>query len=223
MEKTLARPVLMAVDDDRNVLDTCSDIFKEAYQVVTMQSAPKALDYLDDNQVDLIFLDLKMPEIDGMEMLDRVQMRDEPPPVVMVTATRSTKEAVSAMKLGAFDYITKPFNIDELRLVAEKALENRTLVKEVRNLRSQIRKNYGFESLVGESKTMQEIYRKIEQITDKRTSILVLGESGTGKELVARATHFHKEGNRKSGPFVALDCNTLPESLFESELFGHEK
>ena len=219
----MARPVLMAVDDDRNVLDTCQDIFKDTYDIVLMQSAKQALTHLDDNPVDLIFLDIKMPGLDGMEMLDRVRSRDDPPPVVMVTATRSTKSAVTAMKLGAFDYITKPFNVDELRMVAEKALDNRTLVKEVRNLRSQIQKHYGFESIVGESKSMQEIYRQIEQVSDKRTSILILGESGTGKELVAKAIHYHKDSKRKSGPFVALDCNTLPESLFESELFGHEK
>jgi DNA-binding NtrC family response regulator len=213
----------MTVDDDRNVLDTCCDIFKDIYDVVPMQSAAKALEYLNDNRVDLIFLDIKMPEIGGMEMLDRVQMRDEPPPVVMVTATRSTKSAVTAMKKGAADYITKPFNVEELRIVAEKALEDRTLRKEVRNLRSQIQKSYGFESLVGESKPMQEIYRQVEQLSDKRTSLLILGESGTGKELVARSLHYHKDSRRQNGPFVALDCNTLPESLFESELFGHEK
>ncbi len=213
----------MVVDDDRNVLNTCRDIFNDAYDVVTKQSVAEGLDYINDNQVDLMLLDLNMPETDGMEMLDKVRLRDDAPPVIMVTATRSTKSAVTAMKLGAFDYITKPFNIDELRLVAEKALENRTLVKEVRSLRSQIQKSYGFENLVGDSKPMQEVYRQIEQVTDKRTTVLVLGESGTGKELVARALHFHKEGSRKNGPFVALDCNTLPESLFESELFGHEK
>jgi len=219
----LGRPILMAVDDDRNVLETCRDIFKNTYDVVAMESATEALSHIGDNEVDLIFLDIKMPEIDGLEMLNRVQMRDDPPPVVMVTASRGASSAVSAMKLGAFDYITKPFNVEELRLVAEKALENRTLVKEVRNLRSQIHKHYGFESLVGESKPMQEIYRQIEQLTDKRTSLLILGDSGTGKELVARAIHYHKDSRRKSGPFVALDCNTLPDSLFESELFGHEK
>ncbi len=219
----MGRPVLMAVDDDRNVLETCRDIFKDAYDVVVMESAADALTHLTENPVDLIFLDIKMPEIDGLEMLNRVKERDDAPPVVMVTATRSAKSAVTAMKAGAFDYITKPFNVDELRVVAERALENRTLVKEVRNLRSQIQKRYGFQSLVGETKPMQEIYRQIEQLADKRSSLLILGESGTGKELVARAIHHHKESRRKNGPFVALDCNTLPESLFESELFGHEK
>ena len=219
----MTRPILMAVDDERDVLDTCEDIFKDTFDVVLKESASEALSYLSENNVDIILLDLKMPEVDGMEMLRRVQLLDDPPPVVMVTATRSTKSAVTAMKLGALDYITKPFNVDELRMVAEKALENRTLVKEVRNLRSQIQKRYGFQSLVGESKSMQEIYRQIEQVADKRSTVLLLGESGTGKELVARAIHYHKESQRKSGPFIALDCNTLPETLFESELFGHEK
>ncbi len=219
----MARPVLMVVDDEQHVLDTCRDIFKEVYEVIPKRSAKEALSHMADNQVDLIFLDITMPELDGMEMLNRVRMMDDPPPVVMVTATRNIKSAVAAMKLGAFDYITKPFDIDELRLVAEKALENRTLVNEVRNLRSQIEKRYGFENLVGESKPMQEIYKKIEQLANKRTTVLLLGESGTGKELVARAIHYHQDSLRKGGPFIALDCNTLPESLFESELFGHEK
>jgi DNA-binding NtrC family response regulator len=222
-ENLLARPVLLVVDDESFVLDTCQDIFKDIYNVVVKKSATEALSYIADNQVDLIFLDITMPEVDGMEMLKRVQMMDDPPPVVMVTATRTVKSAVAAMKMGAFDYITKPFDIDELRLVAEKALENRSLVNEVRNLRSQIEKRYGFGNLVGESKPMQEIYRKIEQLADKRTTLLLLGESGTGKELIARAIHYHTDSRRRDGPFIALDCNTLPESLFESELFGHEK
>ncbi|MBI5119140.1 sigma-54-dependent Fis family transcriptional regulator [Candidatus Poribacteria bacterium] len=219
----MPRPVLMIVDDERYVLNTCRDIFKDCYDVVLKQSATEALAHLPDNRVDLIFLDIKMPEVDGMAMLDQLRMMDEVPPVVMVTANRDAKSAVAAMKLGAFDYITKPFDVDELRLVAEKALENRTLANEVKILRAQVEKRYGFENLVGESKPMQEIYRQIEQLADKRTSVLLLGESGTGKELVARAIHYHKESTRKDGPFVALDCNTLPESLFESELFGHEK
>jgi DNA-binding NtrC family response regulator len=213
----------MIVDDERYVLNTCRDIFKDSYDVVLKQSATEALAHLPDNRVDLIFLDIRMPEVDGMAMLDQLKMMDETPPVVMVTANRDAKSAVAAMKLGAFDYITKPFDVDELRLVAEKALENRTLANEVKILRAQVEKRYGFENLVGEGKPMQEIYRQIEQLADKRTSVLLLGESGTGKELVARAIHYHREGTRKDGPFVALDCNTLPESLFESELFGHEK
>ncbi len=219
----MARLVLMVVDDERYVLNTCRDIFKDTYEVVLKQSANEALAYLPDNRVDLILLDIKMPEVDGMAMLDQLRMMDDPPPVVMVTANRDAKSAVAAMKLGAFDYITKPFDVDELRIVAEKALENRTLANEVKSLRAQVEKRYGFENLVGESKPMQEIYRQIEQLADKRTSVLLLGESGTGKELVARAIHYHKESLRRDGPFVALDCNTLPESLFESELFGHEK
>jgi DNA-binding NtrC family response regulator len=222
-ENVVTRPILMVVDDEPTVLDTCRDIFSDNYQVVLKQSAQEALSHLADSNVDVIFLDLKMPDLDGMEMLEQIQLMDDPPPVIMVTATRTAKTAVTAMKLGAFDYITKPFNIDELRLAAEKALENRTLVKEVRNLRSQIQKTYGFENIVGESKPMQDIYRQIEQIADKRSSILLLGESGTGKELIARAIHYHKDSPRRNGPFIALDCNTLPESLFESELFGHEK
>ncbi|MBI4833030.1 MAG: sigma-54-dependent Fis family transcriptional regulator [Candidatus Lindowbacteria bacterium] len=213
----------MVVDDERYVLNTCRDIFKDTYEVVLKQSANEALAYLPDNRVDLILLDIKMPEVDGMAMLDQLRMMDDPPPVVMVTANRDAKSAVAAMKLGAFDYITKPFDVDELRIVAEKAPENRTIANEVKSLRAKVEKRYGFENLVGESKPMQEIYRQIEQLADKRTSVLLLGESGTGKELVARAIHYHKESLRRDGPFVALDCNTLPESLFESELFGHEK
>jgi len=214
---------ILLVDDEQNVLDTCRDIFKDTHSVVLKRSAGEALTFMADNQVDLIFLDITMPEMDGIAMLNQVKLTDDPPPVVMVTAMRTVKSAVTAMKLGAFDYITKPFDIDELRLVADKALENRTLVNEVRNLRSQIERRYGYENLVGESKSMQKIYTQIEQLTDKRTSLLLLGESGTGKELVGRAIHFHRKSTRRNAPFIALDCNTLPESLFESELFGHEK
>jgi len=222
-ENHVTRPVLMVVDDEPSVRETCRDIFKDIYDVVLQKSAAKALSHMADNHIDLILLDITMPDMDGMEMLKQVRLIDDPPPVVMVTGIRTIKSAVEAMKLGAFDYLTKPFDIDELRMVAEKALENQTLIKEVHQLRSEIQKRYGFENLVGESKPMQEIYRQIEQLSSKRTSVLLLGESGTGKELIARAVHYHKDNPRNSGPFIPLDCNTLPETLFESELFGHEK
>jgi DNA-binding NtrC family response regulator len=142
-------------------------------------------------------------------------------PAIMLTATKTLKTAVDAMKLGAADYITKPFDIEELRLIIAKTLASQDLEREVRYLRAQVVNRYAFHNLVGKSPTMQEIYLKIEQVADTRTTVLITGESGTGKELVARALHYNS--SRRDQPFIALNCAALPETLIESELFGHEK
>jgi DNA-binding NtrC family response regulator len=142
-------------------------------------------------------------------------------PVIMLTGTKTVKTAVEAMKLGASDYLSKPFDVEELRLVVAKTLEADDLAREVHALRAQVATRYSFHNLVGKSPSMQDIYGKIEQIADSRTTVLITGESGTGKELVARALHYNSA--RKDKPFIALNSAALPESLIESELFGHEK
>ena len=142
-------------------------------------------------------------------------------PVIMLTGTKSVKTAVDAMKLGAADYLSKPFDVEELQIVIERALGKQELEQEVRHLRAQVVQRYAFHNLIGKSPAMQEIYAKIEQVADSRTTVLVTGESGTGKELVAKAIHYNS--TRRERPFVALNCAALPETLIESELFGHEK
>jgi DNA-binding NtrC family response regulator len=168
-----------------------------------------------------VLLDVILPGMDGLAVLEKLHAEDRSIPVIMLTGTKAVKTAVDAMKLGAADYISKPFEIEELRIIIAKALENQELEREVRYLRAQVVHRYGFHNLIGKSPAMQEIYSKIEQVADSRTTVMITGESGTGKELVARAIHYNSA--RRDRPFVALNCAALPETLIESELFGHEK
>ena len=142
-------------------------------------------------------------------------------PVIMLTGTKSVKTAVDAMKFGAADYLSKPFDVDELRIIIDRVLNSSELEREVKQLRAQVVQRYAFHNLIGKSQGMQEIYSKIEQVADSRTTVLITGESGTGKELVAKALHYNS--SRRERPFIALNCAALPETLIESELFGHEK
>ena len=139
----------------------------------------------------------------------------------MITATKTVKTAVEAMKLGAYDYVTKPFDIDELRLIISRALSTQALEKEVKYLREEIDKSFGFENIIGKSKAMKDIFKMVRQIADSKSTVLIMGESGTGKELISRAIHYHS--NRKNSPFITINCAAIPETLIESELFGHEK
>jgi len=141
--------------------------------------------------------------------------------VIMITATKTVKTAVEAMKLGAYDYVTKPFDIDELRLIINRALSTQSLEKEVKYLRKEIDKSFNFGNIIGKSKTMENIFKVVRQIADSKSTVLIMGESGTGKELVSRAVHYNS--NRKNYPFVTINCAAIPETLIESELFGHER
>jgi DNA-binding NtrC family response regulator len=148
-------------------------------------------------------------------------MESKMTPVIMLTGTKSVKTAVDAMKFGAADYLSKPFDVDELRIIIDRVLNSSELEREVKQLRAQVVQRYAFHNLIGKSQGMQEIYSKIEQVADSRTTVLITGESGTGKELVAKALHYNS--SRRERPFIALNCAALPETLIESELFGHEK
>ncbi len=212
---------ILIVDDELSVRDSLRMIFKKDYQLLTAGSAEEAWEKIQREEVDLVLLDIIMPGKDGMELLKKI--RDLYPliPVIMLTATKTVKTAVEAMKMGAYDYITKPFDIEELELVSEKALEARDLKIENRRLQEEVEERYQFENIIGKSKPMQEIFGTIRQIAEKNSTVLIHGESGTGKELVARAIHYNSP--RKNKPFVAVNCAAIPESLIESELFGHEK
>lgn len=176
---------------------------------------------VQSQEPDLIFLDIIMPEKDGMQALKEIREIHPQIPVVMLTATKTLKTAVDSMKLGAYDYITKPFDVEELKIIAQKALENRDLRMENRRLQGEVEERYHFDNIVGKSREMREIYATIRQIAEKNSTVLIHGESGTGKELVARAIHYNS--SRRNKPFVAVNCAAIPETLIESELFGHEK
>ncbi len=212
---------ILIVDDEVSVRDSLRMIFKKDYQVIMAGSAEEAIITVKSEEPDLIFLDIIMPEKDGMQALKEIRGMHPQIPVIMLTATKTLKTAVEAMKLGAYDYITKPFDVEELKLIAQKALESRDLRRENRRLQGEVEERYHFDNIIGKSKEMRDIYATIRQIAEKNSTVLIHGESGTGKELVARAIHYNS--HRKNKPFVAVNCAAIPETLIESELFGHEK
>jgi DNA-binding NtrC family response regulator len=196
-------------------------ILEPTYEVICAADAHEGLDLFRREPPNLILLDVILPDSDGLTLLQTIRSEDRDIPVIMLTAMKTVKTAVDAMKMGAADYVTKPFDLEELRLIVAKALAAEDLEREVRRLRAQVVNRYAFHNLIGKSPSMQEIYSKIEQIADARTTVLITGESGTGKELVARALHYNS--SRRDRPFIALNCAAIPETLIESELFGHEK
>jgi DNA-binding NtrC family response regulator len=216
-----SKPVVLIVDDEAGVRESVRMVLKDTCDPVVVGSGEAALEWLETHRADLVFLDVLMPGIDGLETLERIRGRDQRVAVVMLTATRTVKTAVTAMKLGAFDYLTKPFDIEELRLVAERATENARLKQEVDELRVAVGKRYRFENMVGESDAMQAVFKTISAVAPMKSTVLIMGESGTGKELIAKAIHYQSPRATKS--LVTLNCAAIPDNLLESELFGHEK
>ena len=212
---------ILLIDDEVGIRTSLKMVLEPAYEVLSANDGEEGLTLFRNSSPDLILLDILLPGIDGLSVLQTIRSEDARISVIMLTASTTVKTAVDAMKMGAVDYITKPFDVEELRLNVARALENTELKREVTSLRAQVINRYGFHNLVGKSPGMREIYSKIEQVADTRTTVLITGESGTGKELVARALHYN--GTRRDRPFIAINCAALPENLIESELFGHEK
>jgi len=196
-------------------------LLEPLYDILQAGDGHEGLDIFRKQEPDLVLLDVILPGTDGLAVLQTLRMERNVTPVIMLTGTKSVKTAVDAMKLGAADYLSKPFDVDELRIVIDRTLNSSELEQEVKSLRAQVVRRYAFHNLIGKSEGMQDIYSKIEQVADSRTTVLITGESGTGKELVAKALHYNS--SRRDRPFVALNCAALPETLIESELFGHEK
>ncbi len=215
------RKRVLLVDDEPRVLTSLKMVLEPSFDVICAQDAQEGLDMFRAESPNLVLLDVILPGTDGLSLLQTMRGEDRSVPVIMLTGTKTVKTAVDAMKLGAADYLTKPFDIEELRLIIAKTLETQELEREVRYLRAQVSNRYAFHNLIGKSQVMQDVYSKIEQIADSRTTVLITGESGTGKELVARALHYNSA--RRDRPFIAINCAALPETLIESELFGHEK
>jgi two-component system response regulator AtoC len=220
MSNTENLPAILLVDDEPAVLETLETILEGQFRVIKALSGEEALGKIAGESVDLVFLDIAMPDINGMEILKRIKECEENLPVIMATATDSARQAVKAMQSGACDYIAKPFDIDEVITVARKAIGQGKLRREVMYLRSQ-RQEAGFENIIGKSKKIKETFALIEKVSQNDATILISGESGTGKDLIARAIHF--KSPRKQKPFIPINCASIPENLLESELFGYEK
>jgi DNA-binding NtrC family response regulator len=213
---------ILIVDDEEIVLRSCERILDgDPYQVESVLDPWEALRRIDENDYDVVVLDIMMPKIDGMQVLQHIKERHPDTDVIMMTGLSQIQTAVKAMKLGAFDYLSKPFDPDELKLIVDRALERQHLLRENRTLKSEAGSRYRFENIIGSSAQMQAVYRLIAKCAPTSCTVLITGESGTGKEMVARAIHHNSL--RRDQPFVAVDCNTLSEDLLESELFGHVK
>jgi DNA-binding NtrC family response regulator len=212
---------VLVVDDEIGTRESLKMILKNDYEVFLGKNGEEALLQMKEHSPDVILLDIILPDLDGLKILEKIKQKEPDSIVIMITATRTVKTAVEAMKLGAYDYVTKPFDADELSLIISRALSNQALEKEVKYLREEIDKNFNFDSIVGKSKAMEDIFGVVRQIADSKSTVLIMGESGTGKELISRAIHYNS--NRRNYPFVTINCAAIPETLIESELFGHEK
>jgi DNA-binding NtrC family response regulator len=213
---------VLLVDDEESLLEVLrTAMVEEGYEVEATTRPEEAVKMIHNDNVDAVIADLKMKPIDGIQVLREAKRADSNIAVIMITAFASIETAVEAMKEGAFDYIIKPFKMDEMRVALKRALAHRNLVKENICLKRELAGMYRFENIVGTSEVMQRLFRKVEKVAITDSTVLIYGESGTGKELVARALHYNSP--RRDKPFVAVSCGAIPETLLESELFGHVK
>lgn len=213
---------ILIVDDEAKIREYFSDVLEhEGYQVDTAQNGEVAIDMIDKEFYDIALIDLNMPKVDGLEVLKYLRQHSPDSIGIILTGYATIKNAVEAMKAGAFDYLAKPVKMEEVLMVIERALEFRDLKRENMALKNQLKKKYRFENFVGDSLQMNKVFRIIEKVADTDSTVLILGESGTGKELVARAIHYHSM--RRDNPLIPVNCGAIPEELLESELFGHEK
>ncbi len=212
---------VLIIDDEENMLHMLRTLLvKEGYEITTATNGREGIKMLDGYGFDAILCDLRMPEMDGMAFLEALKERKIEQTVIMMSAYGTIDLALKAMKRGAYDYISKPFKPDEIVLTLKKAEERERLRRENSFLRNEIKKEFKLDRVVTQNRKMLQIFRTIAKIADYKTSVLITGESGTGKELIAKAIHYNSKRNCR--PFVAINCGAIPESLLETELFGHE-
>jgi two-component system response regulator PilR (NtrC family) len=213
---------ILVVDDEQSLREVLSIMLKRTgYAVTSVADGEEAIELLNKDIFDLVITDLRMPKIDGMEVLKAAKSASPETVVLIITAFASADSAVEAMKQGAYDYLTKPFQVDEVQLIIRNALEKRRLTTENILLKREMASQSSFSQLVGQSEAMQKVFDVVRKVADSKSNVLICGESGTGKELVARAIHYNS--SRNAMPFVAVNCSAVPETLLESELFGHMK
>jgi two-component system response regulator AtoC len=213
---------ILIVDDEESFRHMLSVILKkEKYEVETASNGEEGLEKIIDSSFDQILCDIRMPHMDGLEFLKEIQKRKTDNTIIMMSAYGTVDTAIEAMKLGAYDYISKPFKPDEIILTLKKAEEREQFRKEIERLRNEVKKEFSFENIVSKNKKMKDIFEVIKKVAQYKSTVLIMGESGTGKELVARALHYNSD--RFKCPFVPVNCGAIPENLLESELFGHVK
>ncbi len=213
---------ILVVDDEKSLREVLSIMLKRAgYTVTEASDGDEAIGHVNKEIYDLVITDLRMPKADGMDVLKAVKSSSPDTVVLVITAFATSDSAVEAMKQGAYDYLTKPFQVDEVQLIIRNALEKRRLSTENMLLKREMASQSSFAKIVGQSEAMQKVFDVVKKVADARSNILICGESGTGKELVARAIHYNSA--RSAMPFVAVNCSAVPETLLESELFGHVK
>ena len=217
----MSQTSLLVVDDEVGVRESIRLIFGKHFRVHEARSSEEALRKVKEETPDIVLLDILMPGADGLETLKQIKKINPEGQVIMLTALNTARTAFTAKETGAFDYVTKPFDVDELRLRVDRALEKSHLSKELERLQEEVGRKYGIENIVGNSKPMMEIFKTVSLVAKRKSTVLITGESGTGKELIARAIHYNSD--RRNKPFVVVNCAALPDSLIESELFGYEK
>ncbi len=215
------QPVVMIVDDEKNTRDGLSRALRHEYEVITAEDGATAIELLGEQAVDLVISDVRMPGMDGLELVERVLTAPHAPACILITAYGNVETAVEAMKRGAYEILTKPLNLEHLELTVRRALHARNVEIENRQLRAQLTDKFGLEKIIGQSPPMQTVFETIRQVAPAQATVLIQGDSGTGKEMVAQA--LHHLSSRARGPFIAVHCAALSENLLESELFGHEK
>ena len=215
------RPVVLAIDDEPGVRESLQLILQDEFEVLEAADGAAALEILGARQVDVALLDVRMPGEPGSKVLPKILAIDESIPVIVITADPHLRMAVDAMKAGAYDYLAKPYDVDEILGLVRQAAQQRGMERELRYLRAELDRTRGFDQLVGRHPRMVRLYEMVAQVAQTHATVLITAESGTGKELVARA--IHNQSPRRGQPFVAVNLAAIPDSLLESELFGHEK
>ena len=217
----MSQPSLLVVDDEAGVRQSLQLVFNRSFRVLEATSAEEAIQKLTEEKPDLVLLDIVMPGSDGLAVLKQMKNVHPECQVIMLTALNTARTAFAAKGTGAFDYVTKPFDVEELRLRVDRALEKLQLSRELERLKEEVGRKYGIDHVIGKSKQITDVFKAVSMVAAKKSTVLITGESGTGKELIARAIHYNSD--RRSKPFVVVNCAALPDTLIESELFGYEK
>ncbi len=212
---------ILIADDEEGVRNLLSDLLRDYFEIETVDRGDTILGRLTTKSFDILILDLRMPGMNGLEVLRRIYEDKIKIVVVVITASNNVDTAITSMKLGAYDYLVKPFDADKLMVILKNIVEKLELEREVTRLREQVGESFRFPNVIGKSSNMQRIFNTLERVIDTDSTVLVIGESGTGKEIIAKAVHYNS--NRKQFPFRSIDCSTIPKDLIGSELFGHEK